>query len=362
MLRFESIVRSWSAISRSLPQFAPARRPHARRRPMLECLEKRSLLSTISLPVTSLADSGAGTLRAAITQANSSTATNKYVIPIKVDGMIDLLSPLPNLANNITIKGPGASNLTIHGLNNAIGFSIFTVNSGQTVKISGIAIQGGINDISYPTDGGGIDNTGILTISDSAIVETTAINGGGIFNSGTLTSSNNTFLGDAASNAGGAIDNVGIATVANTSFDGNSAEAGSGVVTYGGGIYNNGVLTVNESVFFENTAGFSGDGGGLYNAGTATIKHSTLVENGASYGGGSYNAGTLTIANSNFVDNIAYGNGAGIYNNGMLTIKNSVFQANNAENGGYGGGIYNVGTLINTKNHFVFNTGGDIYP
>ena len=32
-------VRSWSAISRSLPQFAPARRPHARRRLTLECLE-----------------------------------------------------------------------------------------------------------------------------------------------------------------------------------------------------------------------------------------------------------------------------------------------------------------------------------
>ena len=29
MSRFDSIVRSWSAISRSLPQFAPARRPHA---------------------------------------------------------------------------------------------------------------------------------------------------------------------------------------------------------------------------------------------------------------------------------------------------------------------------------------------
>ena len=40
MSRFEPIVRSWSAISRSLPQFAPVRRPHARRRPMLECLDR----------------------------------------------------------------------------------------------------------------------------------------------------------------------------------------------------------------------------------------------------------------------------------------------------------------------------------
>jgi hypothetical protein len=42
MLRF---VRSWSAISRSLPQSAPARRPYARRRPRLERLEDRTTLS-----------------------------------------------------------------------------------------------------------------------------------------------------------------------------------------------------------------------------------------------------------------------------------------------------------------------------
>ena len=69
MSRFEPIVRSWSAISRSLPQFAPARRPHARRRPMLECLESRSLLSTVTLTVNSLADApsspGVTTLRGA---------------------------------------------------------------------------------------------------------------------------------------------------------------------------------------------------------------------------------------------------------------------------------------------------------
>src|SRR5271157_613857 len=75
--RLEPIVRSWSAISRSLPQFAPARCPHARRRPMLECLEDRAMLSTIpvatNLTVSSLDDSGVGTLRAAINQADTGT-------------------------------------------------------------------------------------------------------------------------------------------------------------------------------------------------------------------------------------------------------------------------------------------------
>ena len=115
MSRFEPIVRSWSAISRSLPQFAPARRPHARRRPMLECLELRSLLSTVSLTVNSLADAPpsrrATTLREAITKADSNPANN-YVIRFAVHGVIDLTTELPHLTDNISIKGAGVLSCT----------------------------------------------------------------------------------------------------------------------------------------------------------------------------------------------------------------------------------------------------------
>ena len=72
MLRF---VRSWSAISRSLPQFAPARRPHARRRlmrPTLLALEERALLSTIVVNnPTDTPVAGQIDLRQAIVQANT---------------------------------------------------------------------------------------------------------------------------------------------------------------------------------------------------------------------------------------------------------------------------------------------------
>jgi len=138
----------WSATSRLLPQFAPARRRHARRRFTLERLEERAMLSTIALSVNTLADDPSGptpgntTLRDAITQADGGTG-NQYVIKFAVKGTIDLTSALPALDNNIAIKGPGAKNLTVQRDPTASPFRIFTVDAGDTVNISGLTIAGG---------------------------------------------------------------------------------------------------------------------------------------------------------------------------------------------------------------------------
>jgi hypothetical protein len=85
MSRFEPIARWWSATSRSLLQFAPARRPPSRRRLRLERLEDRTVLSTIALTVNTLADDPSGpiagqtTLRDAITQADADTTSTAAV-------------------------------------------------------------------------------------------------------------------------------------------------------------------------------------------------------------------------------------------------------------------------------------------
>ncbi len=300
----------WSAFSRTLPQFAPARRPHARRQLTLERLEDRTMLSTISLAVTTLADSGVATLRSAITTADQGAASNSYVIKFAVKGTIDLTSALPDLSNNIVIEGPGALNLTVQRDSNAAKFSVFVVDNGMTVSVSGLTIAGGVSGGSGSTNsGGGIDNNGTLTVIDSIFTHNYAIYGGGIAN--------------------GSLD-VGSLTVANSAFVDNSA-------IIGGGIYNGVGVTarVVNSAFVDNSAG---DGGGIDNE---------------SYG-------TLTVANSIFADNSA-GGGGGICNDvGTLTVANSIFVHNSATEGG---GIFNNhGTLINTENFFFDNTGGDIYP
>src|SRR5262249_45366878 len=69
----------------------------------------------------------------------------------------------------------------------------------------------------------------------------------------------------------------------------------------------------------------------------------TIANGNTTLGGGIYNQGNLTVTNSTFSGNSA-GGGGGVYNFGMLTVSNSTLSDNSAHNGG-GGGVYNDGEL-----------------
>jgi hypothetical protein len=98
-----------------------------------------------------------------------------------------------------------------------------------------------------------------------------------------------------------------------------------------------------------------GVGGGIFNQGTLTIRHSTLSGNRATSGGGIYNQrGILTVSHSTLSGNqstpsIQGGGGGGIYNDfrSVLVVLHSTFSNNHADNDvatfedGGGGAIYN---------------------
>ena len=381
MSRLEPKVRWWSATSRSLSRFAPARRPHARRRLRLECLEDRTMLSTIALSVNTLLDDPNGpisgstnlTLRDAITQADADTA-NPYVITFSMEGKIDLTTPLPNLANSIALQGPGSSDLTVQRDSSAPDFSVFTVDSGVIVSVSDMTISGG-----NAVNGGGIYNVGTLTVTDSTISNNSASSGGGLVN-----------------NYGGGVYNVGILTVSGSTFSNNSAVSGSGLYNptgNGGGLYNGGTATVTNTTITGNSAGIVGlgsidfgNGGGIDNTGTLTVTDSSFSGNSSTgYGGGIYSvnllgSGPLTVTGSTFTSNHAINGGGGIYNGGTATVIDSAFPDNSAFGGdlfpfegpagfllnvGIGGGIDNGGTLSVTDTSFTSNVagfdGGGIY-
>jgi len=141
---------------------------------------------------------------------------------------------------------------------------------------------------------------------------------------------------------GGGIHNQGNLTLNQTTITGNLSDGN------GGGIYNSGTITINNSTLANNVA-YIVSGGGIYNSGTITISNSTLSNNDAGVGGGNHgggiyntNTGTLTISNSTLSDNDAANYGGGIYNNGDLTLSYSTLSGNDAD---VGGGIFNFGTL-----------------
>jgi hypothetical protein len=124
----------------------------------------------------------------------------------------------------------------------------------------------------------------------------------------------------------------------------------------GGGIYNEGVLVLNQCTISDHTA--TGDGGGLYNKGTATVSRSTLSGNHASYGGGIKNeGGVLSVTNSTFTGNVAGNRGGGIDSgsNSTLEVTNSTFRDNSATTGG---GIGNPSSVSTAKNVLMAGNGG----
>src|SRR5262249_8890436 len=159
-------------------------RNRARRRVWApELLEDRVLLTTYTVDRTT--DTGAGTgtsgdLRYVLTQAN---ADNGSTIQFGVSGTITLASTLPNITADMTINGPGASNLTIQGTS----FSrVFFINGFFTVGISGLTLAN--TDAPGSGDGGAIlNNNGTLTVTACTFTGNSANTGGAIYNNRFLT-------------------------------------------------------------------------------------------------------------------------------------------------------------------------------
>lgn len=187
-------------------------------------------------------DAGPGSLRDAITQANSITNPVADTIDFAITGVIRLESSLPALAQDVTITGPGATNLVISGQQ---AHAILAVNVNITPLLSGLTFADGLG----ATGGGAVVNDGILTLQSCIFTNNTATNGGGaILNRGTLTldvctlvsnrvvgmpgisvASTNIPAGTGNNAQGGALLSVsGSVRLTNCTFSGNEAFGGKG--------------------------------------------------------------------------------------------------------------------------------------
>jgi hypothetical protein len=292
--------------------------------------------------VTNLLDSGPGSLRRAIVDTPAGGTVD---FQPGLSGTITLTGGELALTKDLTIAGPGANVITVSG-NNAS--RVFEIAGSVTGAISGLTIADG----RIFGSGGGILNNGTLTVTNSTIIGNSALGvamGGGIWNRGTLTVTDSILTVNSATASGGAIENASFGlplsrlTITRSSFISNSA-IGVPSGASGGGIDNQGVLTVTDSPFSFNSATF---GGGIFSHGgdglTATVTNSTFSTNSALSGGGISDAGLMTLAGSTVYDNFAGDSGGGVFNSGVLTITGSTVSGNLATSGG---GVFNdLGTL-----------------
>ncbi len=159
---------------------------------------------------------------------------------------------------------------------------------------------------------------------------------------------------------GGGIRNNGNLTIVSCDIRGNSAD-------FGGGIYNssNATLVVSASNLSFNIAQHAG--GGLDNSGQAQINYNSIVSfNVADFGGGVSNDGTLGIYDdSQILGNDANLRGGGIYNalGCSLSMSSGEIRGNETTvQGGQGGGVYNGGTAtlrsVNITGNWASSGGG----
>ena len=254
-------------------------RKHLSFRPRLEALEDRCMPSTLTV-LNNLDNYSPGSLRADIAAAHSG---DTIVFDPSLAGQQILLTGSELIINK---------NLTIQGLPNKPAISggnlsrVFDVYAGANVTLIDLAIingngkaSNGFNPGSFDGEGGGVVNSGTLTVSNCTISGNSAsIYGGGIYNLRTLTVSNCTISGNSAYGGGGiSNDTGGTLTVSGSSLSGNSASL------YGGGILNYGTAAVQSSTLSGNSAGSKG--GGIYNAkGKLTISGSVVLNNVAPLG------------------------------------------------------------------------------
>ena len=326
--------------------------------------------------VTNTNDSGPGSLRQAVLDANAAAGSDTIVFDPAVFNSPQTITLAAQLVSNavpetdtLTIVGPGRDLLTISG--NGVT-RILQHQGSRTMSISGMTLTKGLGS----GNGGALNNSGTMTVTSVHFKENTATSeGGGIANGSgaTLHVSDCVFTSNASTgtningNGGGGLwSRSGIVTVTSCTFQANSSKGGGGTLRLEEG----GVYTLTDVLITNSTSGAAGngDGGGaIWSSGQLTMRGcvigtSTAGEN--TDGGGILNEGQLTVIDSYVSGNTATRNGGGIYHGAtaagdLLSITNSTINGNvanaNLNNTGYGGGIYVAGADNTTITRSTIN-------
>ena len=211
------------------------------------------------------------------------------------------------ISDDLDIQGPGANLLAIDAAGQN---SVFKNESSASSIIAGITITGG-----YGRSGGGIYNSGSLTIIDCMISNNMALSAGcGIYNfEGDLNVINSTVSNNYQSSSnsscvgGGICNHTGTLTVVNSTIARNRI---SGNYSKAGGIFNDRSLIIINSTIVDNTVESDGyvsylyGGGGIYSSfdSVMAINNTIVARNSAVRGPDIYPLYSATLSGSyNFI-------------------------------------------------------------
>ncbi|MBI1325663.1 hypothetical protein GC170_21065 [bacterium] len=319
-------------VIRSSPSAKKVRRTAFRL--LCETLEQRLPLATFL--VTSEADSGPGTLRQAIAQANATAVADEITFAADVHRVI-LTSGQLQVTNEITIGGSADVEISRSSGAKTPQFRLFDISPGAAVTLNRLTLVNG-----FENQGGAIRNQGTLTLVSSTLRNNVSrVDGGAVYNqSGQLNVIASVFEANQAGNSGGAIADYGSLSIDTSVFSANLAG------NQGGAIFEAGRSKIAFGTFTGNSANW---GGGVYvrNQGEVSLDSSTLDSNSARFGGAIGNLGTVTAIQTTFSANSAIQLGGAIRNQGDLSVAFSTIAGNAASTGG---GIDNrsQATLIGT--------------
>ncbi len=334
--------------------------------------------------VTSADDSGAGSLRQAIIDANAAgPGTHTVTFDGSLDGQtITLASTLPTVTGNIVIDAEGqdvtisGGNTFDAGVSQDDGVRIFLVSGdlqlidlmltgGYSVDGGAISVDGGtlvvtgtvISGNVAGSLGGGIHaaNGASVTITDSTISDNAAVHGGGIYATASSTvtvTGGSSVSGNTATNHvdvgnGGGIYTVGssVTVTGGSIIDGNYARLGGGIFAAVSSTFAiQGGSTVSGNTAFTDIFATGGIGAGVYAVlATVTITGNTAQDDA----GGIYAiVSTVTATDGSTISENTATSGGGVYAvSSTVGLTDSDLSGNTAMVGGGGGIWLSDGTL-----------------
>jgi hypothetical protein len=329
----------------------------------LQALEGRIAPATFT--VTNNNNSGSGSLRQAVTDANNHSGADliNFSSFFNTPRTITLSSTI-GITAAVTIDGPGAANVTISGNDAVRIFNTQSAPAGSAISLMDLTLKSGrilANSSDYGAAVGAADET--ISLTRCIFTSNWAYDGGAISVSsgGSLSATECVFASNTASFGGGAIffGGSGSLIAMACEFDSNSSSAGGAVWVTGGGS-----LTTSDCRFRSNTAG---NGGAILSGGAGgptSLTRCEITGNVAVSGGGLAAYGSLLLESSTVSGNSAVGaygsygyypgDGGGIFAPAgtATTIRNSTISGNSA--GGSAGIL--AATLTVQNSTIVGNT------